>query len=57
MRVELRPFNDRRLTRDLVELCQLVKAAQPRLLDGRRLVLCIAGVCRLTFVVQQERVA
>ena len=57
MRVELRPFNDRLLTRDLVELCQRVEAAQPRLPDGRLLVLCIAGVCRLTFAVQQERVA
>src|SRR5713226_8289555 len=27
--VELRLFNDRRLTRDLVELCQRVEAAQP----------------------------
>jgi hypothetical protein len=43
VRVELRPFNDRRLTRDLVELCQRVEAAQPRLPDGRLLVLCIAG--------------
>jgi hypothetical protein len=37
--VELRPFNDRRLTHDLVGLCQRVEAAQPRLPDGRKLVL------------------
>jgi hypothetical protein len=57
VRVELRPFNVRRLTRDLVELCQRVEAAQPRLPDGRQLLLCAASVCRLTFAVQQERVA
>ncbi len=46
VQVELRPFNDRRLTRDLVELCQRVEAAQPQLPDGRRLVLHIAGIRR-----------
>jgi len=55
--LELHPFNDRRLTRDLVELCQREEAAQPRLPDGRLLVLCITGICRLSFAVQQERVA
>jgi hypothetical protein len=43
--VELRPFNDRRLTRDLVELCQRVEAAQPRLPDGRSVVLWVASSC------------
>lgn len=33
--VELLPFNDRQLTRDLAVLCQRVEAAQPRLPDGR----------------------
>jgi hypothetical protein len=41
--VELRPFNDRRLTRDLVELCQRTEAAQPRLPDGRSVVLWVAS--------------
>ncbi len=41
--VELRPFNDRRLTRDLAELCQRVAAAQPRLPDGRSVVLWVAS--------------
>lgn len=41
--VELRPFNDRRLTRDLVELCQQVEAAPPQLPDRRRFVLCVAS--------------
>ena len=55
--VELRPFNDRRLTRDLAELCQRVEAAQPRLPDGRLFVLREASACRLTFVRHHERVA
>jgi hypothetical protein len=44
--VELRPFNDRRLTRDLEELCQRVEAAQPRLPDGRSVVLWVASASR-----------
>jgi hypothetical protein len=44
--VELRPFNDRRLTRDLEELCQRVEAAQPRLPDGRSVVLWVASSYR-----------
>lgn len=46
--VELRPFNDRRLTRDLAVLCQRVEAAQLRLPDGRRMVLRVASSCRST---------
>lgn len=41
--IELRPFNDRRLSRDLVELCQRVEAAQPQLPDGRRVALWVGG--------------
>ncbi len=37
--VELRPFNNRQLTRDLVAVCQRVNEAQPRLPDGRLLIL------------------
>jgi hypothetical protein len=44
--VELRPCNDRRLWRDLVEWCQRVEAAQPQLPDGRRVVLWVASSCR-----------
>jgi hypothetical protein len=55
--VELRPFNDRRLTRDLVELCQRVEAAQPRLPDGRKVVLWVASSCRPALAAQQGKVA
>lgn len=55
--VELRPFNDRRLTRDLVELCQRVEAAQPRLPDGRKLVLWVASSCCPALAAQQGKVA
>jgi hypothetical protein len=57
VQVELRPFNDRRLTRDLALLCQRVETAQPQLPDGRRLVLHIAGVSRLTLAAQLAEVA
>jgi hypothetical protein len=55
--VELCPFNDAQLTRDLVVLCQRVEAAQPRLPDGRRLVLRIAGAGYLPLATHQVRVA
>jgi hypothetical protein len=57
VQVELRPFNDRRLMRDLAVLCQRVEAARPRLPDGRVLVLREASVGHLTFAAKQERVA
>jgi hypothetical protein len=57
VRVELRPFNDRRLTRDLAGLCQRVEAAQPRLPDGRQLELRIAGARCLTLAAQHAQVA
>jgi len=37
VRVELRPFNDRALNRDLTALCERVNQASPRLPDGRLL--------------------
>lgn len=37
VQVELRPFNDRQLNRDLTALCAQVNKLQPRLPDGRRL--------------------
>jgi hypothetical protein len=50
--VELRPFNDRRLTRDLAKLCQRVEAAQPRLPDGRSVALRVASSGRPTVSAQ-----
>lgn len=41
--VELRPFNDRQLTRDLHALCERVTAASPRLPDGRQLIMRVAA--------------
>ena len=35
--VEVRPFNDRQLNRDLRVLCEQVAAAHPHVPDGRRL--------------------
>ncbi|HEY6285401.1 MAG TPA: hypothetical protein VIX20_07055, partial [Ktedonobacteraceae bacterium] len=37
--VDLRPFNNRHLTRDLLAVCQRVNEIQPRLPDGRLLIL------------------
>jgi len=37
--VDLRPFNNRQLTRDLLAVCQRVNEIQPRLPDGRLLIL------------------
>jgi len=37
--VALRPFNNRQLTRDLLAVCQCVNETQPRLPDGRLLIL------------------
>jgi hypothetical protein len=41
VQVELRPFNDRQLNRDLATLCARVNAAAPRLPDGRQLQLTL----------------
>ncbi len=43
--VELRPFNDRTLNRDLVMLCEQVNRASPRLPDGRLLSFTIRSTC------------
>jgi hypothetical protein len=39
VRVELQPFNNRQLNRDLLAVCQRVNEFQPRLPDGRLLIL------------------
>jgi hypothetical protein len=55
--VELRPFNDRQLTRDLSVVCERVTAAQPHLPDGRRLCFTIEGTRHLISPVHQCNVA
>jgi hypothetical protein len=39
VQVEVRPFNNRQLTRDLLAVCQRVNELQPQLPDGRLLIL------------------
>ncbi len=45
VQVELHPFNDRVLNRDLAVLCERVNQASPRLPDGRRLSLTMRSAC------------
>jgi len=44
--VEVRPFNDRPLNRDLAAVCAKVYEAKPHLPDGRRLVFTLTGASR-----------
>jgi hypothetical protein len=55
--IELRPFNDRQLNHDLVEVCARVAAAQPHLPDRRRLALAVRGVTSSTLDAQVRLVA
>jgi hypothetical protein len=45
VQLELRPFNDRALNRDLAILCERVNQASPHLPDGRRLSFTIRPAC------------
>lgn len=45
VQVELRPFNDRALNRDLTILCERVNQASPCLPDGRRLSFTVRSSC------------
>ena len=55
--VELKPFNDRALNRDLEVLCAKVAEAQPQLPDGRRLVFRVQGTALLLLHAQERTVA
>jgi len=55
--VELRPFNDRQLNRDLTDVCARIQAARPRLPDGRRLALAVRGASYATLDAQDRLVA
>ena len=47
VQVELRPFNDRHLNRDLTALCTQVSELEPRLPDRRRLLFTVGGTNQL----------
>jgi hypothetical protein len=55
--VELKPFNDRTLNRDLRMLCAKVLQEQPRLPDGRRLLFKVQGVSLPHLDAQERAVA
>jgi hypothetical protein len=55
VRVELRRFNDRQLTRDLQAGCERVEAAPLHLPDGRRLYFAVEGTRYLISSVHQCR--
>ena len=55
--VELRPFNDRQLNRDLLALCHQVNQAHPQLPDGRLLVFKVNAHVRPSLNGQQRQVA
>ena len=57
VRVRLRPFNDRQLNRDLEMLCARVARVAPRLPDGRRLIVTIGAMRRLTLDVSPQQMA
>jgi hypothetical protein len=55
--VELKPFNDRALNRDLEALCTKVAQDQPHLPDGCRLIFRMQGTCILHLDAQEKDVA
>ncbi len=55
--VELKPFNDRALNRDLTILCTKVAQDQPHLPDGRRLLFRLQGARILRLDAQEKEVA
>ena len=55
--VELKPFNDRALNRDLERVCAKVAQEPPRLPDGRRLLFRVQGAEILRLDAQEQAVA
>ena len=55
--VELKPFNDRALNRDVMILCTKVAQDQPHLPDGRRLIFRLQGTHILHLDAQEQAVA
>jgi hypothetical protein len=55
VRLELRLFNDRELTRDLTALCERVNTQVPHLPDGRQLVLSVGVMTKRNSVLHRRR--
>ncbi len=55
--VELKPFNDRALNRDLQAVCTKVAHAQPHLPDGRLLLFRVQGTSLPSLDAQERAVA
>ncbi len=55
--VELKPFNDRALNRDLQAVCTQVAQAQTHLPDGRRLLFRVQGISLPSLDAQEQAVA
>jgi hypothetical protein len=55
--VELKPFNDRALNRDLQAVCTQVAHAQPHLPDGRLLLFRVQGTSLPSLDAQEQAVA
>jgi hypothetical protein len=54
VQVTLRPFNDRQLNRDLLDVCARVTAAAPHLPDGRQLRITVGVAHRLSLDVSPQ---
>jgi hypothetical protein len=57
IQVELSPFNDRALNRDLTQLCERVNAASLHLPDGRQLAFTIRSACCIPPAQKRSRIA
>lgn len=57
VKVELRPFHDQALNRDLAEVCTRVAEVAPLLPDGRHLLLCLQGDDHLLLDASERKVA
>ena len=55
--VELKPFNDRALNRDLQAVCTKVAQTQPHVPDGRRLLFRVQGTSLPSLDAQEQAVA
>ena len=56
IQVELTPFNDRALNRDLAHLCERVNEASPHLPDGRHLSFTLRSTCCILAAQKASRI-